>query len=255
MSWLYAKQRAHLSSLTLSLIFILCTLHNQISKPGPSLALKALHLLWSLGVFEKVFWDMYLFIGLPSNPFVIPFSLSVFHEQFGAEGILVPSLWARLAYMCNVLLLEQSTAEVLQGFQVPAWWEASVLSLAVKALEFENSCAGQSSKWMETPLQIFMPWIIFTEADTQKTQEYFPTEGPFLKGDFFCNTFPSCAIFKLMTEIASCQIRDGLRLPSVNCFIRGIMQPVSVVAVQAELSHMAGEAEGITRKRKTDSIF
>lgn len=53
-----------------------------------------------------------------------------------------------------------------------------------------------------------------------------------------------------MTEIASCQIRDGLKLPSVNCFIRWIMRPVLVVAVEAELSHMTGEAEGLNAKEK-----
>lgn len=48
-----------------------------------------------------------------------------------------------------------------------------------------------------------------------------------------------------MSEIASCQIRDGLMLPSVNCFLWCIIQQALVVAVQTELSNMTGEAEGL----------
>jgi len=48
-----------------------------------------------------------------------------------------------------------------------------------------------------------------------------------------------------MSEIASCQIRDGLLLPSVNCFLQCIVQQAVVVAVQTEFSHMTGEAEGL----------
>lgn len=53
-----------------------------------------------------------------------------------------------------------------------------------------------------------------------------------------------------MTEIASFQIRDGLKLPFVNCFIQWIVQAVLVVAAQAELLHMTGEAEGLHAKEK-----
>ena len=48
-----------------------------------------------------------------------------------------------------------------------------------------------------------------------------------------------------MSEIASCKIRDGLMLHSVNCFLQCIIQQVLVVAVHTELSHMTGEAEGL----------
>ena len=48
-----------------------------------------------------------------------------------------------------------------------------------------------------------------------------------------------------MSEIASCEIRDGLMLPSVNCFLRCIIQEALVVAVHTEHSHMTGEAEGL----------
>lgn len=47
-----------------------------------------------------------------------------------------------------------------------------------------------------------------------------------------------------MTEIASWQIFDGLKPPSVNCFIWWVVQAELVAAAQAELSHMTGEAEG-----------
>lgn len=48
-----------------------------------------------------------------------------------------------------------------------------------------------------------------------------------------------------MSEIASCPIRDGLMLPSVNCFLWCTIQEALVVAVQTELLHMTGEAEGL----------
>lgn len=51
-----------------------------------------------------------------------------------------------------------------------------------------------------------------------------------------------------MTEIARCQIRHGLKLPSVNCLIWWIMW--AVLVVQAELSNMTGEAEGLHSKEK-----
>lgn len=53
-----------------------------------------------------------------------------------------------------------------------------------------------------------------------------------------------------MSEIASCQIRDGLMLSSVNCFLWCIIQQAVVAAVQTELLHMTGEAKGLHAKEK-----
>lgn len=75
--------------------------------------------------------------------------------------------------------------------------------------------------------------------------------GSFSERRLYCNAFPGYAIFKLMSEIVSCQIRDGFMLPSVNCFLWCIIQQALVVAVQTELSNVTGEADG----GKTDSIF
>lgn len=51
---------------------------------------------------------------------------------------------------------------------------------------------------------------------------------------------PGYAISKL-SEIANCQIRDGLMLPPVNYFLWCIIQQALVVAVQTKLLHMTGE--------------
>lgn len=53
-----------------------------------------------------------------------------------------------------------------------------------------------------------------------------------------------------MTEIASCQIRNGLKPPSLNCLVWWVIWATLVVAVQAELLHVTGEAEGLHAKEK-----
>lgn len=244
MSWLYAKQRAHLSSLTLSLIFIFSTLHNQISKPGP----------WLFTCCE-------VWVFLKKYSGACTSSL---------DYLLIPLLFPSV-YLCFMSSLEQRESSFPlceQGLHVQCtspWtkrsWGSSGFPGPCLVRSFNAFFSYESPGiWKQLCWSViqmngnttanFYALNNLHRSQYSKDIRVFSYWGSFPERRLFCSTFPSCAIFKLMTEIAICQIRDGLRLPSVDCFIWGIMQPVSVVAVQAELSHMAGEAEGLHAKEK-----
>lgn len=196
---------------------------------------------------------MYLSIGtlVPSNPFVIPVRLSVFHKQFGAESssplfgqglrVQYASPWTKHSWGSS-------------GFPGPCLVR-SFNALTVIALEFGNSCG-------QVVIQINRNITTNVYALEQSSQKLilrslpsadarvFSYWGSFPERRLFCKPFPSYVIFRFMTEIASFQMRDGLKLPSVSCLIRWIMQAVLVVVIRAELLHKTGEAEGLHTKEK-----
>lgn len=179
-----SKELIFFSSLTLSFIFILSTVNDQLSKQGP----------WLFTCCETgCFWKSILGHG--------PLCLTAFFCCSLQFICVSGAVWSRRspcplsvgkAYMCNMLLFEQRGSSWFLG----PCLVRSHNPLAVIALVFENNCANQLSKVMETPLQIFTPLNSLHRSQYsgvffKQMQEYFPAEGPFLKGSFFVTLYPA----------------------------------------------------------------